>query len=255
MSAICNSIVKRLEASCSGGCRPRCGPRCRRFGRARPCRALRRPPRPLAPLRCAYVSLQVLRCACVVLVQAHGNLLLSVHRWGDRACARARVWACAAQALPNELTHARNGSLVPELPNYTGRGREREGTRHGALLPASTLYVDMRVAARSRCILSTGVVILYLWWFACPFSKRFREGRPTTSPRETATPTYTTTHAFEQVRLARSEVRTPRNSTDGLSARVERRPGLYQDCLCARGDIETRCSCKENTRNCASQQP
>ena len=44
---------------------------------------------------------------------------------------------------------------------------------------ASTLYVDMRVAARSRCILSTGVVILYLWWFACPFSKRFREGRPT----------------------------------------------------------------------------
>ena len=115
--------------------------------------------------------------------------------------------------------------------------------------------VDMRVAARSRCILRTGVVILYLWWFARPFSKRFREGRPTTSPRETATPTYTTTHAFEQVRLARSEVRTPRNSTDGLSARVERRPGLYQDCLCARGDIETRCSCKENTRNCASQQP
>ena len=40
-------------------------------------------------------------------------------------------------------------------------------------------YVDMRVAARSRCILRTGVVILYLWWFACPFSKRFREGRPT----------------------------------------------------------------------------
>ena len=105
------------------------------FGRARPCRALRRPPRPLAPLRCAYVSLQVPKCACVVLVQAHGNLLLSVHRWGDRACARARVWACAAQALPNEPTPAGNGSLVPELPNYRtwprARGHPPWRTVHG----------------------------------------------------------------------------------------------------------------------------
>ena len=64
-------------------------------------------------------------------------MLLSVHRWGDRACARARVWACAAQALPDEPTHAGNGPPVPELYHgrTTGRGREREaeGTRHGAL--------------------------------------------------------------------------------------------------------------------------
>ena len=143
LSTICNTIAKRFEASCSGGCRPRCGPRCRHFGRARPCRALRRPPRPLAPLRCAYVSLQVPKCACVVLVQAHGNLLLSVHRWGDRACARARVWACAAQALPNELTHAGNGSLVPELPNYRtwprARGHPPWRTVHGTFFNITKL--------------------------------------------------------------------------------------------------------------------
>ena len=40
LSTICNTIAKRFEASCSGGCRPRSGPRCRKFGVAQPCRAL-----------------------------------------------------------------------------------------------------------------------------------------------------------------------------------------------------------------------
>ena len=46
-------------------------------------------------------------------------------------------------------------------------------------LPARTPGGELRVATRSRCIFRTGVVIRYLWRFACPFSKRFREGRPT----------------------------------------------------------------------------
>ena len=124
------SIAKRFAAFHCSGCRPRCGSRCSDFDAARPCRALWRPPRPLAPLRCAHVSLQVPECAHVVLVQAHGNVLLSVHRWGDRACARARVCACAAQALPNEPTPAGNGSLVPELPNYRTWPRARPCSAH-----------------------------------------------------------------------------------------------------------------------------
>ena len=111
LSTICNTIAKRFEASCSGGCRPRCGPRCQDFGRARPCRALRRPPRPLAPLRCAYVSLQVPKCACVVLVQAHGNLLLGVHSQCI-AGAIARVLARACGCVPRRRCRtARNGLI------------------------------------------------------------------------------------------------------------------------------------------------
>ena len=40
----------------------------------------------------------------------------------------------------------------------------------------------MRVAARSRCILSTGVVILYLWWFAGISITPFGGGHPTDPP-------------------------------------------------------------------------
>ena len=97
---------------------PRSGPQRRIFGGVPPCHALRHPPRPLAPLRGQHVSLQVQKCACVVLVQDHGNVCWSVHLGRVRACARARVCSCAAQALPNEPTHAGNGSPVPELPNY-----------------------------------------------------------------------------------------------------------------------------------------
>ena len=117
LSTICNTIAKRFEASCSGGCRPRCGSRCQDFGRARPCRALRRPPRPPAPLRGARVSVQVQECAGVEHVQDHGIVCWSVHCGRARACARARVWACAAQALPNDPTRAGNGSPVVELHN------------------------------------------------------------------------------------------------------------------------------------------
>ena len=125
LSTICNTIAKRFEASCSGGCRPRCGSRCQDFGRARPCRALRRPPRPLAPLRCAPVSFQVLKCALVVLVQCNENVCWSVHRGRARACARARVCVCAAQGLPDEPTRAGNGPPVPELCNHRTWPRAR----------------------------------------------------------------------------------------------------------------------------------
>ena len=94
---------------------PRSGPQRRIFGGAPPCHALRHPQRPLAPLRGQYVSLQVQKCACVVLVQDHGIVFWSVHRGRARACARSRLCSCAAQALPNEPTHAGNGSPVPEL--------------------------------------------------------------------------------------------------------------------------------------------
>ena len=125
----CHPIVKQLAkrpaASCGGGFRPRSGPQRQTFGGAPPHCALRRPPRPLAPLRGQHVSLQVQKCACVVLVQDHGNVCWSVHLGRVRACARVRVCSCAAQALPNEPTHAGNGSPVLELPNYRTSLRAR----------------------------------------------------------------------------------------------------------------------------------
>ena len=45
-------------------------------------------PRPLVPLWGQHVSLQVQKCACVVLVQDHGNVCWSVHRGRARTCAR-----------------------------------------------------------------------------------------------------------------------------------------------------------------------
>ena len=109
LSTMWIDVPKRLAASCWSGCRPRGGPRWRSVGAALPCRAQRRPPRPLAPLRRGYVSLHMQKCACVVQVQCHANLFWSVHRGRARACARARVWLCAAQVLPDG-------------PGATGRG-------------------------------------------------------------------------------------------------------------------------------------
>ena len=115
---------------------PRSGPQRRIFGGVPPCHALRHPPRPLAPLRGQHVSLQVQKCACVVLVQDHGNVcwrqesgVCTVDRGRVGAYARARVCSCAAQALPDEPTHAGNGSPVPELPNYRTSPRARDPQR------------------------------------------------------------------------------------------------------------------------------
>ena len=44
---------------------------------------------------------------------------------GAHARVLARACMCAAQALPNEPTHAGNGSPVPELPNYRTSQRAR----------------------------------------------------------------------------------------------------------------------------------
>ena len=59
-------------------------------------------------------------------------------------------------------------AMVPSRPKRRGACATRDTRsalgltrRRPTRLPASTLYVDMRVAARSRCILRTGVVILY----------------------------------------------------------------------------------------------
>ena len=59
--------------------------------RAVPCSARSRP---LAPLRCAHVSAQMQKCACVEHVQCSGIVFWSVHHGRARACARARVWLC-----------------------------------------------------------------------------------------------------------------------------------------------------------------
>ena len=97
----------------------RCGAsRWLEIGGAQPCRAQQRPPRPLAPLRYGHVSLHMQKCAVVVLVQCCGNVCWSVHRGRVRACARARVCACAAQGLPNAPTRAGNGPPVAELPDH-----------------------------------------------------------------------------------------------------------------------------------------
>ena len=84
-------------------------------GAARPCRALQRPPRPLAPLRREHVSVQVPKCAVVVLVQCSGIVFWSVHRGRARACARARVWLCAVQVLPDGPGATGRGSPCADL--------------------------------------------------------------------------------------------------------------------------------------------
>ena len=67
-----------------------------------------------------------------------------------RHAMRARVCACAAQALLNEPTCTRAGTetararpfAVVELHNHrTSPRREREGTRHGALLFTETFLL------------------------------------------------------------------------------------------------------------------
>ena len=105
-----------------------------------PCLALQRPPRPLAPLRCAQVSWQVQKCAVVVLVQCSGDVCWSVHRGRVRACARARVCACAAQVLPNAPTPAGNGSPVPELPNHRTLPRAQGPPPCRALVHGSFIF-------------------------------------------------------------------------------------------------------------------
>ena len=110
----------------------RCGAsRWLEIGGAQPCRAQQRPPRPLAPLRYGHVSLHMQKCAVVVLVQCCGNVCWSVHRGRARACARARVCACAVQGLPNAPTRAGNGPPVVELPDHRTRaGRSPRARGH-----------------------------------------------------------------------------------------------------------------------------
>ena len=132
----CHPIVKQLAkrpaASCGGGFRPRSGPQRQTVGGAPPHCALRRSPRPLAPLRGQHVSLQVQKCACVVLVQDHGNVCWSVH------CGRVGAYSCMlALACARVLRRLCRMSLpTPETARpfpscrTTGPRREREGTRH-----------------------------------------------------------------------------------------------------------------------------
>ena len=181
LSTICNTIAKRFEASCSGGCRPRCGSRCQDFGRARPCRALRRPPRPLAPLRCAPVSLQVQKCAVVVLVQCNGNVCWSVHRGRARACARARVCVCAAQGLPDEPTRAGNGPPVPELCNHRTWPRAR-GHPPSAMPHAAIHAMPMAGFVHPDSIHQVSTVLYLLTGFAHVLPANF-QSRSTGHPR------------------------------------------------------------------------
>ena len=73
------------------------------------------PPRPPAPLRGARVSVQVPECAGVEHVQDHGIVCWSVHCGRARACARARVWLCAAQVLPDGPGAIGRGSPCADL--------------------------------------------------------------------------------------------------------------------------------------------
>ena len=89
----------------------------------------------------------------VVLVQCNENVCWSVHRGRARACARARVCACAAQVLPNAPTPAGNGSPVPELPNHRTLPRAQgpppcRALVHGNFFPMREWY--MYAAHRMR---------------------------------------------------------------------------------------------------------
>ena len=55
------------------------------------------------------------KSAVVVLVQCCGNVFWSVHRGRARACARARVWLCAVQVLPDGPGATGRGSPCADL--------------------------------------------------------------------------------------------------------------------------------------------
>ena len=81
--------------------------------------------RPLAPLRGANVSACKCKnvhwpCLCSAVEMCVGVCIVGVHTRVLARSSRARVGVCvcAAQALPNEPTHAGNGPPVPELHNH-----------------------------------------------------------------------------------------------------------------------------------------
>ena len=80
----------------------------------------------------------------------------SVHRGRVRACARARVCSCAAQALPDEPTHAGNGSPVPELPNYRTSPRARGHPPCRALFTGENIHYHLY-----HCFISLISVLLF----------------------------------------------------------------------------------------------
>ena len=55
------------------------------------------------------------KCACVDCVQCSGIVFWSVHRGRARACARARVWLCAVQVLPDGPGATGRGSPCADL--------------------------------------------------------------------------------------------------------------------------------------------
>ena len=103
----------RLHVGVLVRCRPRDGSRCRKVGVAKPCRALQRPLRACARSRLCGVPMSVRRCRKVPVSSMCSAVELCFRVC--IACARARVWLCAAQVLPDGPGATGRGSLCADL--------------------------------------------------------------------------------------------------------------------------------------------